>query len=150
MVQWFNRLPREVTMAQRWAMQKMDRNQDLRDRKAGRHDRFHGWTRSADALPGTGEEKEERIGRACPMPTSAEVKHAEAVALAACNLKVKHIACDGIMPPNVMGKTMRKARGGSVKLWSGTDGRKGNLPRIVRPTIKWADHPTVWPIIKKS
>jgi hypothetical protein len=130
-------------MAQRWAMQKMDRNQALRDRKGGRHDRFHGWTFEET------EEKAERIGRACPMPTSAEVKHAERVALAACNLEVKHIACDGIMPPNVMGKTMRKARGGSVKLWTGTDGRKGNLPRIVRPTIKWADHPTVWPIIKK-
>jgi hypothetical protein len=131
-------------MANRILQGKMDRNDKLRARKAGRHERFHGWTR------GETEEKPELVGRASALPTSAEVKHAEAVALAACNLRVKYIACDGIMPQGIMGKTMRKARGGSVKLWSGTDGRKGNLPRLPIKPLVWADHPTTWTLYKKS
>jgi hypothetical protein len=96
-------------MANRALQGKMERNKIYRDRKAGRHARFHGWTFEET------EEKEEREGRALPMPTSAEVKHAERVAIEACNLKVKRVSCTGTMPVGVMGKTMRKARHAPVQ-----------------------------------
>ena len=96
-------------MAQRWAQQKLARSATLRDRKLGRHDRFHGWTREVT------EEKAERTGPSVEMPSRSIDTSAMVV-----GVKVTRIECKGVRPQGGFKQgACRKARGGPVELWTG-------------------------------
>jgi hypothetical protein len=134
------------------------------ERKAkGHHGRFHGWSREATAVPGTGEEKVELVGRVCALPTALAVKQAEREAIAQYTGNVRRCATldhklkDTVTISDEMrrGRLMRKARGGAVSLWTGTD-RAGCTPAQHREnakhgkaTIKWAPVDRAWEIVKK-
>jgi hypothetical protein len=126
-------------MAQRWAQQKLDRNRQLRDRKMGRVTKRHYFP------------EVEPVGRACALPTSLDTKHAERVAIEACNLTAKRAPCTGRLDDETRRmRTMRKARGEIVRICAGQQARK-----IAAPPMKgflqscWSTS-NQWTIYKKS
>lgn len=127
-------------MAQRWAMQKLERIKRQRmaarkiaDENAGLHPRFH----DGDELTGS---------------TPWELTEARTQnAIVPAHVEPKRITCKGIMPPLSMGRVMRKARHQPVKLWTGTDGNKSRIPAPPQGSLMarcW-DRSTEWRIVRK-
>jgi hypothetical protein len=118
----------EVTqMASRWTQQKVAKQKAYRSTVQGRHPRFHGWTFEET------QQKVEIKGRAlCPMPDNKTSNDATIATYAGKITKYavgEHNTRDGyakLMPQGSYGLTMRKAKGGKVPLWTGTDRRPNN------------------------
>jgi hypothetical protein len=145
-------------MAARWMQAKAERAKIYKRKAQGRHGTWHGWTFEEK------EEKVEMTGRVCALPTSLAVKQAEREAIAASTVNVKRCATldhklkdtRPISDEMVRGRLMRKARHGSVKLWSGTDGapctpaQQRENRKHGTATLRWAPVDRPWEIVKKA
>jgi hypothetical protein len=98
-------------MASRWQARLLQIQKVQREKRRGYHKPF-----------ATVEVK----GKAMATMPEAKIDTTQLVAEYLSRKSVNKAACKGIMPQGSYGLTMRKAKGGSVPLWTGTDGRPNN------------------------